>query len=411
MKKIAMAFLLLGLFCSVTVFAQTLRKTRPRIVKTPTPTPTENPQRTTTRPELKNKPETSENRKRPVLIDNTAKKTPTEESPTVEEIIEEGDDDIIEIETNFVTLPVSVLDRNGRFVAGLQKRDFKIFENGTEQKVEYFASVEKPFTVVLLIDVSPSTQYKIDEIHQAAISFVDQLRQNDKVMVVSFDENYNILSRPTNNRAQLHNAIRRANFGGGTSLYDAVSRTINQELRRIEGRKAIVLFTDGVDTTSKRANYENSLRQVEEVDALIYPIRYDTYRQYTGNRGGGGTSRRRPRTGSILGDILGSIITGQGGNVRIGGGGAGTSAEEYARGKAYLEELARFSGGRKFEADTTRNLDAAFQSIAEELRRQYSLGYYPESGDKGERRRIRVRVMRPSLVVRTKSSYIVGDSD
>lgn len=400
MKKMAMAFLLLGVFCLVTVFAQTGKKTRPRIVNVPNPTP----QTQTNRPELKNKPESStQSRKPPVLIDHSSKKSPTTTTTKTEEIIED-DDDVIKIETNFVTLPVSVLDRNGRFVAGLAQRDFKIFENGVPQKVEYFASVEKPFTVVLMIDVSPSTQYKIDEIHRAAISFVNQLRTDDKVMVVAFDENYKVLSRPTNNRSQLEYAIRRANFGGGTSLYDAVSRTINQELRQIEGRKAIVLFTDGVDTTSSRANYENTLRQVEEVDALIYPIRYDTYRQYTG---GGSSRRRMPRTGSILGDILGAIITGGGTNVPVGG--AGTSREEYDRGKTYLEELAKYSGGRKFEADTTSNLDTAFRSIAEELRRQYSLGYYPESGDKGERRGIRVRVMRPNLVVRTKSSYIVGE--
>ncbi len=397
MKKIAIAFLLTGLFCLASVSAQTTgRKTRPRIVETPTPTPPT----VTRRPELKNSPkETSDqNRKPPVLIDNTSKKAPTNDPATVEdEVVESGNDDEIVIETNFVTLPVSVLDRNGRFVSGLLQKDFQIFENNVIQKVEYFASVETPFTVVLMIDVSPSTQYKIDEIHRAAISFVNQLRPDDKVMVVAFDEGYNILSRPTNNRSQLEYAIRRANFGSGTSLYDSVSRTINRELQNIEGRKAIVLFTDGVDTTSRRADYDMSIRQVEEVDALIYPIRYDTYGQYSG-----GSSSNC------------SYVTIFGVRVRVdcssggGGGAAGTSAEEYARGKRYLEELARYSGGRKFEADTIQNLDSAFRSIAEELRRQYSLGYYPDSGDKGERRSIRVRVMRPNLVVRTKTSYIVG---
>lgn len=404
MKKIATAFLLTGLFCFSGVFAQTVKKTRPRIVQIPT----ENQHPQPKRPELKRVPnDSSQSRKPPVLIDNNSKQTPTDQINNSPEVIDESDD-IIEIETNFVTLPVSVLDRNGRFIAGLQQNDFKIFENNKEQKVEFFASVEKPFTVALLIDVSPSTQYKINEIQDAAISFVNQLRPDDKVMVVAFDENYTILSRATNNRSQLEYAIRRANFGSGTSLYDSVSRTINQELRQIEGRKAIVLFTDGVDTTSNRANYQSTIRMVEEVDALIYPIRYDTYRQYTGS-GGGNTSqnRRTPRTGSILGDILGAIITGGGGNVSVGS--AGTSPEDYERGKEYLEELARYSGGRKFESATTRNLDDAFRSIAEELRRQYSLGYYPESGETGERRSIRVRVKRPNLVVRTKGSYIVGE--
>lgn len=407
MKKIALAFLLTGLFCLVSVSAQTTgKKTRPRIVETPTPTP----QPVTKRPELKNSPESSnQNRKPPVLIDNTSKKSPTNDDAKVEtdEIVDESNDEIT-IETNYVTLPVSVLDRNGRFISGLNQGDFQIFENGVQQKVEYFASIEVPFTVVLLLDVSPSTQYKIDEIQNAAISFVNQLRQNDQVMVVAFDENYSVLSRPTNNRSQLQAAIRRANFGSGTSIYDSVSRTISQELTRIEGRKAIVLFTDGVDTTSNRANYQSTIRQVEEVDALIYPIRYNTYGQYGSNTGGNSRGRTK-KTGSILGDILtGIIIGGTTGGGSVNTGAAGTSREDYERGKQYLEELARYSGGRKFEADSVKNLDSAFQSIAEELRRQYSLGYYPETGEKGERRGIRVRVKRPNLVVRTKSSYIVG---
>ena len=113
--------------------------------------------------------------------------------PNPNEVIAE-EDDIIKIETNLVTMPVSVLDRNGRFISGLQQRDFQIFENGIEQEIGFFARVETPFTVILMLDVSPSTQYKINEIQDAAISFVNQLRHDDKVMVISFDENVNILS-------------------------------------------------------------------------------------------------------------------------------------------------------------------------------------------------------------------------
>lgn len=398
MRKILAAALLMGL-TGISVSAQSGTKTRPRVVTDPTP------ESVTVRPDLKNDTPYGESKSGPpVLQDNTPYKAPTVGPPPP--LVME-DDEVIRIDTNFVTLPVSVLDRDGRFIAGLRDRDFKIFENGEEQRVEYFASVETPFTVVLLLDVSPSTQYKIDEIRTAAISFVNQLRPNDTVMVVAFDEDYKVLTRPTSDRYRLQRAIEMANFGSGTSLYDAVGKTIDRELRDIPGRKAIVLFTDGVDTTSRAADYETTIRQVEEVDALIYPIRYDTYRQYAGS-----SQRRAPvRTGNIWADILGSIIVGQtGGGVRSGA--KGTSAEEYRVGQTYLEELARYSGGRIFEADTVTNLDASFRSIAEELRRQYSLGYYPENaGERGERRRIRVRVMRPDVVVRTKSSYIVGDAN
>jgi VWFA-related protein len=169
------------------------------------------------------------------------------------------------------------------------------------------------------------------------------------------------------------------------------------------------MFTDGVDTTSNSANYESTVRKAEEAEALIYPIRYDTSGQYSGGGSRGGRRMPRARTGSILGDILVGIISASGGSVNRTTG-AGQSAGEYAKGKSYLEELARLSGGRIFEADTTYNLDAAFRSIAEELRRQYSLGYYPEkTGNAGDRKRIRVRVKRANVVVRTKRSYIVGN--
>ena len=394
----------------ISVFAQSTRDTRPRVVVGPTP------------PTLKNdSSKTNQSKQAPVLIDTSKSTNQTKKEEKIEDVPAEDDNEEIKIETNLITIPVSVLDRDGRFISGLQEKDFQIFENGVQQKIDYFASVEQPFTVVLLIDVSPSTQYRIEEIQDAAIAFVNQLRANDKVVVVSFDERVHVLSPVTNNRNVLRNAIRQASFGDGTSLYEAVDYTIRQQLRLIQGRKAVVLFTDGVDTTSQRASYQSTVRDVEEVDALFYPIRYDTFSDMGG--GGGGSNYPYPRNrrrggggggglGGVLGDILGGIVIG-GGNVPIGGGGgtsAGGTRQDYETGKRYLETLARNSGGRSFEA--RNDLTAAFNGIAEELRRQYSIGYYPDKiGQKGDRKQIRVRVMRANLVVRAKNSYIVGEND
>lgn len=306
-------------------------------------------------------------------------------------------------------MPVSVLDRDGRFISGLREGDFKIFENGIEQKIEYFQSVEQPFTVVLMIDVSPSTQFKIDQIQNAAITFIDKLRPTEQVMVIAFDDRVRVLSPITNNRAMLRNAIRQAQFGDGTSLYDAVNSVIDDQLRHIQGRKAVVLFTDGVDTTSRQANYDSTLRETEEIDSLFYTIRYDTANDMYG---GGGSTRPQQRRRSTIGDILAGILIG--GSVNIGGGGGprGQTSGEYAKGKQYLQMLAQTSGGRAFEAQSIYNLDAAFSGIAEELRRQYSLGYYPETvGKVGDRKQIKIRVMRPDVVVRAKNSYIVGQTN
>ncbi|NJM52038.1 MAG: VWA domain-containing protein [Blastocatellia bacterium] len=393
LKKIIALILCVGLF-GLAIFAQS-GKTRPRVV-------VNDGQPKTTSPSPESSPNPTDSTKRPPVLIGDSKTPTTNDAETVIE-----DDEIIKVETNLVTIPVTVLDRDGRFVSGLLQNDFQIFEDGTQQKIEYFASVEQPFTVVLLLDVSNSTQFKISEIQNAAITFVNQLRQDDRVMVISFDEKVRVLAPPTNNRSVLTNAIRQINFGGGTSLYEAVSFTINQELRRIDGRKAIVLFTDGVDTTSRRATYQSTVKESEEIDAMIYPIRFDTTGFVNGGNTSGNPAPSRRSGGSVFGQILGAILTG--GNVQIGGGGSGTSAGDYQRGLRYLEELANVSGGRKFEAQTTYNLDAAFSGIAEELRRQYSIGYYPENaGQTGQRKQIKVRVDRSNAVVRAKNSYIVG---
>jgi hypothetical protein len=170
----------------------------------------------------------------------------------------DGEDEIT-VDTNLVTLPVSVYDRNGLYIPNLQKSDFKIFENGKEQQIEVFETTDKPFTVILLIDTSPSTVYNIEEIQDAAIAFTNQLKPQDSVMVVEFDGNVSVLTEITKDRQKIHKAIKKADFGNGTALYDAVDFSLRKRLNQIEGRKAIVLFTDGVDTFSRKGSYDSTL--------------------------------------------------------------------------------------------------------------------------------------------------------
>jgi VWFA-related protein len=177
-----------------------------------------------------------------------------------------------------------------------------------------------------------------------------------------------------------------------------------------------VLFTDGVDTTSRYASYESNVRDAEELDALIYPVQYNTYDdQNGGGSGWPGGGRRRGSSGDVLGDILGGVFRGHrgrgsnGGGGRGGGGrgGAGSSEREYDVANRYLHDLAEKTGGRNYEADSTQNLAQAFANVADELRRQYTLGYYPKNpAQAGERRQIRVRVNEPNLAVRTRDSYV-----
>jgi len=425
MKKIAVALLCCGLL-SLTIFAQAGRVIRPRIVGSPTPstTTTDNNQTDSTQ----NSNPANPNRRPPVLNGSAGKvNNPATGGGETQNSGQTGatqagsvdDDEVIRIETNLVTFPVTVLDRDGRFIPGLRRSDFQIFEDGAEQKIEYFAPIEQPFTVVLLLDVSPSTSFKIDEIQNAAITFVNQLRPEDRVVVMSFDQRVRVLSRPTNNRAVLRDAIRQTSFGDGTSLYEAVHQALASELENIEGRKAVVLFTDGVDTTSRTSNAVSNVREAEEDDVLIYTVRFDTSRDM--GAVGGGYPYPSGNSGAI-GAILGGILNG-GGNVRIGGGGGGgmrrgggggmgNSREEYERGRRYLEDLSRTSGGRAFEASSLFNLESAFAGVAEELRQQYSIGYYPETvGEIGQRKQIKVRTNHEGAVVRARSSYIVGAND
>jgi VWFA-related protein len=334
---------------------------------------------------------------------NEQKPAPTSPQDAGPEEVGEGD--IVRVDTTLVSIPVSVMDRDGKYIPNLRKEDFRIWEDGIEQRVAYFGSTEKPFTVALVIDTSGSTKYRLQEIQNAAITFVGQLRPDDRVMVVSFNDKIRVLSQPTSDRSMLRNAILQTEAGSGTRLYDAVDLIINEHFNRIDGRKAIVLFTDGVDTTSKRANYDSTMRDAEELDALIYPVEYDTFGDMGGGWPGGGSSRGGG--GGIVDDIL-SIILGGGINVGSGGGGGarGTSREEYERGDRYLNDLARVTGARLYRAEQ-QNLDYAFRAVAEELRRQYSLGYYPKNKPTpGERRGIKVRVNRPELVVRTRDNYV-----
>jgi len=346
---------------------------------------------------------------------NPNEQQPASTSPQNAGPEEVSEGDIVRVNTTLVSIPVSVMDRDGKYIPNLRKEDFRVWEDGVEQQVAYFASTEKPFTVALLIDTSGSTRNKLEGIQDAAIAFVNQLRADDRVMIVSFNDKIRVLTpQPTNDRGLLRDAIRQTEAGSGTRLYDAVDQVINQYFNHIEGRKAIVLFTDGVDTTSKHARYEDNVRDAEELDALIYPVEYDTSADAgvwnTGSRGGG--SRGGGSSGNVVIDILGAILGGGGGNSggngggnsggypggsgggrggRGGGGGwpgsggAGNSRVEYERGDQYLHDLARVSGGRLYNAEQ-QNLDAAFRSVAEELRRQYSLGYYPKKAPQpGER--------------------------
>jgi len=326
-------------------------------------------------------------------------------SPDSDEV---GEGDVVRINTALVTVPVSVYDRQGRFVPDLRREDFHVFEDGVEQPISYFEPTEKPFTVALLLDMSASTRFHLWQIKEAAIAFAKQLRPQDRVLVVTFSDEVLLLTEATND-GQVIDAVIETNAqpGSSTRLYDAVDLVINERLNKIQGRKAIVLFTDGVDTSSYMASYESTLREAEELDALIYPIQYDTtdYARVMQGAGSGSvvsTQSNWPFPGSSTSSrvIYDPTLNGQ--------PAPGTSKADYERADKYLHSMAESTGGRLYQANDQNQLAQAFSRIAEELRRQYSIGYYPQAQtDKdNERRGINVKVRRPDVAVKARNSYV-----
>lgn len=339
-------------------------------------------------------------RNKGVKIETDKKTSTSQTEPGVNEsrVNPEGETvegDVIRTDTALVTVPVTVMDRSGRYVPLLKRENFRILENGVEQKIAYFAATDSPFTVILLIDTSGSTHFRLDDIQDAAINFVSKLKANDSVMVMSFDDRIDVLCKATNDRDEITRAIRRTRTGGGTRLYDAVDDILKKQLATIRGRKAVVLFTDGVDTTSRRASSSDTIRLAEESEAPIYSVNYDTSRANTVLGGGGGMR------------LPGGIIIGGG----QGQGGSGTTRGDARRGADYLRALSDKTGGRSYNGDSRFGISQAFTWIAEELGRQYSLGYYPTIAAKdGERRQIKVRTTEADLVVKSRDSYVVAES-
>jgi len=278
----------------------------------------------------------------------------------------EPDEEILRVETTLVSVPVSVTMRDGKFVQNLQREDFRIYENGVQQQIEYFAPVEQPFTVVLLIDRSDSVKPLIEDVKKASLAFIDQLRPNDRVIGIAFDRNAYILNKKVRDRDGLRQAINGMTTGSGTYLHEVVEGVINRIFKNLPGRKALILFTDGQDAWDwehpkpavPKTTPATNLRLAEETGTSVYSIQFD--------------SRWRTKMGD-----------------------------------RFMKDIAQATGGQFYRADRLKDFNKVFSQIAEELRFQYSIGYYPKNAAQpGERRAIKVSVSQPDSIVRARDSYV-----
>ena len=320
--------------------------------------------------------------------------------------VDEGE--VVSVETDLVSIPVRVLDKKGRFIGGLSRENFRVLEDGIEQPIEYFTNEAQPFTVALVLDMSYSTTFKISEIQVAAIEFVQQLRPADRVLVAVFDKDVRVLAEATNDREKIYKAINLAKIATGTSLYEAVDLMINDRLMKVKGRKAMVLFTDGVDTTSESSHDVENLRDALESEVLIYPIRYDTFADVQKIKNAPPTAGVPGGPPSIPGQRDPSGLPFPIPQIGIADS-KGTSREEYAAAEAYLDQLAERTGGRVYVASTFGNLTDAFKKIASELREFYSIGYSPkDDGRRGKLRKLKVTTDQENVIVRSRTSYVFG---
>ncbi|MEK7831193.1 MAG: VWA domain-containing protein, partial [Acidobacteriota bacterium] len=351
----------------------------------------------------------------------------------------------IKIPTTLVTVPVIVTDRFGRFITGLNRGDFSVREDGLAQKLEDFSSTEAPFNVALLIDTSRSTQNKLGHIRKAALAFIKQLQPNDRVMIVTFDEQVRFVSEFTNNRADLERAVKAVKSSYLTSLYDAVYRTITEKMLPIQGRKALVVLTDGVDTASKKATFSSSLDLVAATGIISYTIQYETRNDggpvmkplylpgtppsnsFVSKFAGASTSgqeQNKPKpetkpdppakepnqpfifiprpTGSIFGDgspaSTRPTSSGSEPSTRVNSQIQQPVRDRYLVAADFLRSLAAQSGARYIRAENIENTSFAFQLIAEELRHQYTLTYLSSNEQRdGNYRAIAVRVNSPEF--------------
>lgn len=204
-----------------------------------------------------------------------ASQKPQQPQPAATPPEEPQDVETVKIDTDLVTVPLSATDHSGIYITDLRKEEFTITEDDVRQEIALFGKVAAPFHVVLLLDTSSSTRDKLREIQKAASAFVEQLQPQDRVKVISFDDKVNDLNDFTSNRDLLHAAINRTKSGEGTKVYDAIELAVNT-IRRINGRKAIVLFSDGMDWHSDHATFEGTVRSLDEEGVVVYPIRYET---------------------------------------------------------------------------------------------------------------------------------------
>jgi VWFA-related protein len=314
----------------------------------------------------------------------------------------------ISVEVKVVNVLATVRDKHGKIISNLAKDDFVLEEDGRPQTISYFSrESDLPLTLGLLVDTSLSQRRVLEQERNASYSFLDQmLREKDLAFVIHFDREVELLQDVTSSHKKLESALglleesnssrgsggsggRRGGFGGGgTLLYDALYLASNEVMGKQQGRKALIILSDGVDSGSKE-NLVIAVESAQRADTLVYSILFADEESSGSPRGSRG-------------------IGGMGRGGGMGGGGRGGSRfprQERPDGKKILERISKETGGRLFEVSKKQPIDEIYSQIEEELRNQYSLGYTPGAEAGAGFHKILLTTKQKDQMVQTRDGY------
>ena len=294
----------------------------------------------------------------------------------------------IGVRVNQVFLSVNARSVNGGFVRDLTKDDFLVFEDGRLQKIVNFYSEKVPVKVVLLIDASGSTQFTQVDIRNAALEFAQSLGPEDQVAVITFNDQVKLILDFTNKLDDIKLALESIYAKGSTVLNDAVYVTFEDLLKKVDGKTAVILLTDGIDTGSI-VSFESAMNLALRSDTVVYVAsKVDEYRQ-------GAIEARRQMAAHaqmIPKELQDDYIVER---------------------KAMLQRLANLTGGRLLDTFAFYSLTNVYKQVAEELRNQYYISYTPTNQARdGSWRSIDLKTTRGGIVVSTRKGYFApGPAD
>ncbi|HEY7402483.1 MAG TPA: VWA domain-containing protein [Candidatus Angelobacter sp.] len=332
----------------------------------------------------------------------------------------------MKVTVKVVNVPTTVRDKHGKIVNNLGKDDFLLEEDGRPQTLRYFVhDTNLPLTLGLLVDTSMSQRRVLEQERHASYTFLDQMlhQSKDGAFVIHFDHEVELLQDLTSDRQKLESALQSLQVasynsgnnnggnqggngggypgggysggrgqgrhhgyggGGGTQLYDAAYLASDELMKKQQGRKALIILSDGVDRGSK-IGLQTAIETTQKADTIVYSILFKDDEGY----GGGGFGHG-----------------GFGGGMGRHGGGSRYPQESRPDGKKILEQISKETGGRMFEVSKKQPIEKIYEAIAEDLRNQYNLGYTPDPADaEGSYHKISLKTKEKDLVVQAREGY------